>query len=268
MLLYCITMQDNQFNTIQKKNKMLKINNLQAQIEEGKQILKGINLEIKPGEVHAIMGPNGAGKSTLSSVIAGKEDYEVTGGEILFEGENIVEDAPEERAHKGIFLSFQYPVEIPGVTVTNFIKAAINETRKSKGEPEMSAKDMLALVRKNSEKLGIKKEFLGRSLNEGFSGGEKKRNEIFQMLMLDPKLAILDETDSGLDIDALRIVADGVNSFKNEGNAVLLITHYQRLLDYIQPDFVHVLADGKIIKTGDKNLALELEEKGYDWLVN
>lgn len=246
---------------------MLKINNLHAKIEDGVEILKGINLEIKPGEVHAIMGPNGAGKSTLSSVIAGKEDYEVTDGEILFEGENIIEDAPEERAHKGIFLSFQYPVEIPGVTVTNFIKAALNETRKANGKEELSAKDMLALVRQNSELLGIKKDFLGRSLNEGFSGGEKKRNEIFQMMMLNPKLAILDETDSGLDIDALRIVADGVNAFKNEGNAVLLITHYQRLLNYIQPDFVHVLADGKIIKTGDKSLALELEEKGYDWLV-
>lgn len=247
---------------------MLNIKNLHAQIEDGVEILKGINLEIKPGEVHAIMGPNGAGKSTLSSVIAGKEDYEVTDGEILFEGEEISEDAPEERAHKGIFLSFQYPIEIPGVTVTNFIKAAINETRKAKGMEELPAKEMLALVRENSEKLSIKKDFLGRSLNEGFSGGEKKRNEIFQMLMLNPKLAILDETDSGLDIDALRIVADGVNSFKNEGNAVLLITHYQRLLDYIQPDFVHVLADGKIIKTGDKTLALELEEKGYDWLLN
>ena len=246
---------------------MLKINNLHAKIEDGVEILKGINLEIKPGEVHAIMGPNGAGKSTLSSVIAGKEDYEVTEGEILFEGENIIEDAPEERAHKGIFLSFQYPVEIPGVTVTNFIKAALNETRKANGKEELSAKDMLALVRQNSELLGIKKDFLGRSLNEGFSGGEKKRNEIFQMMMLNPKLAILDETDSGLDIDALRIVADGVNAFKNEGNAVLLITHYQRLLNYIQPDFVHVLADGKIIKTGDKSLALELEEKGYDWLL-
>lgn len=246
---------------------MLKINNLHAKIEDGVEILKGINLEIKPGEVHAIMGPNGAGKSTLSSVIAGKEDYEVTEGEILFEGENIIEDAPEERAHKGIFLSFQYPVEIPGVTVTNFIKAALNETRKANGEEEMSAKDMLALVRKNAELLGMKKEFLSRSLNEGFSGGEKKRNEIFQMMMLNPKLAILDETDSGLDIDALRIVADGVNHFKNSGNAVLLITHYQRLLNYIQPDFVHVLADGKIVKTGDKSLALELEEKGYDWLV-
>ena len=246
---------------------MLKINNLHAKIEDGVEILKGINLEIKPGEVHAIMGPNGAGKSTLSSVIAGKEDYEVTDGEILFEGEDIIEDAPEERAHKGIFLSFQYPVEIPGVSVTNFIKAALNETRKANGKEELSAKDMLALVRQNSELLGIKKDFLGRSLNEGFSGGEKKRNEIFQMMMLNPKLAILDETDSGLDIDALRIVADGVNAFKNEGNAVLLITHYQRLLNYIQPDFVHVLADGKIIKTGDKSLALELEEKGYDWLL-
>ena len=246
---------------------MLKINNLHAKIEDGVEILKGINLEIKPGEVHAIMGPNGAGKSTLSSVIAGKEDYEVTDGEILFEGENIIEDAPEERAHKGIFLSFQYPVEIPGVSVTNFIKAALNETRKANGKEELSAKDMLALVRQNSELLGIKKDFLGRSLNEGFSGGEKKRNEIFQMMMLNPKLAILDETDSGLDIDALRIVADGVNHFKNSGNAVLLITHYQRLLNYIQPDFVHVLADGKIIKTGDKSLALELEEKGYDWLL-
>lgn len=247
---------------------MLTINNLHAEIENGVEILKGINLQINPGEVHAIMGPNGAGKSTLSSVIAGKEDYVVTDGEIIFEGEDIVEDAPEERAHKGIFMSFQYPVEIPGVSVTNFIKAAINETRKANGQEDMPAKEMLGLIRENSEKLGIKKDFLSRSLNEGFSGGEKKRNEIFQMLMLNPKLAILDETDSGLDIDALRIVADGVNSFKNEGNAVLLITHYQRLLDYIQPDFVHVLADGKIIKTGDKTLALELEEKGYDWLLN
>ncbi|UBB88938.1 Fe-S cluster assembly ATPase SufC [Candidatus Kaistella beijingensis] len=247
---------------------MLTINNLHAEIENGVEILKGINLKINPGEVHAIMGPNGAGKSTLSSVIAGKEDYVVTDGEIIFEGEDIVEDAPEERAHKGIFMSFQYPVEIPGVSVTNFIKAAMNETRKANGQEDMPAKEMLGLIRENSEKLGIKKDFLSRSLNEGFSGGEKKRNEIFQMLMLNPKLAILDETDSGLDIDALRIVADGVNSFKNEGNAVLLITHYQRLLDYIQPDFVHVLADGKIIKTGDKTLALELEEKGYDWLLN
>ncbi|SHI98373.1 Fe-S cluster assembly ATP-binding protein [Cruoricaptor ignavus] len=247
---------------------MLQINNLHAKIEEGREILKGISLRINPGEVHAIMGPNGSGKSTLSSVIAGKEDYEITDGEIFFEGEDISEDAPEERAHKGIFMSFQYPVEIPGVSVTNFIKAALNENRKAKGLEEMPAKEMLALIREKAEKLGIRPDFLSRSLNEGFSGGEKKRNEIFQMLMLDPKLAILDETDSGLDIDALRIVADGVNSFKNSGNAVLLITHYQRLLDYIQPDFVHVLANGKIIKTGDRSLALELEEKGYDWLVN
>lgn len=246
---------------------MLKINNLHARIEDGAEILKGINLEIKPGEIHAIMGPNGAGKSTLSSVIAGREDYEITDGEILFEGEDIVEDAPEERAQKGIFMSFQYPVEIPGVSVTNFIKSAINETRKANGQEEMPAKEMLELIREKSELLGIKKDFLSRSLNEGFSGGEKKRNEIFQMLMLNPKLAILDETDSGLDIDALRIVSEGVNAFKNEGNAVLLITHYQRLLNYIEPDFVHVLADGKIIKTGDKSLALELEAKGYDWLV-
>ncbi len=247
---------------------MLNIKNLHARIEDGAQILKGINLEIKPGEVHAIMGPNGAGKSTLSSVIAGKEDYEVTEGEILFQGENIIEDSPEDRAHKGIFLSFQYPVEIPGVSVTNFIKAALNENRKANSLEDMPAKEMLAMIREKSEKLGIKKDFLSRSLNEGFSGGEKKRNEIFQMMMLNPKLAILDETDSGLDIDALRIVADGVNQFKNEGNAVLLITHYQRLLNYIEPDYVHVLANGKIIKTGDKSLALELESKGYDWLLN
>lgn len=246
---------------------MLQINNLHARIEDGAEILKGINLEIKPGEVHAIMGPNGAGKSTLSSVIAGREDYEITEGEILFEGEDIVEDAPEERAQKGIFMSFQYPVEIPGVSVTNFIRTAINETRKANGLEEMPTKDMMALIKEKSELLGIKKDFLSRSLNEGFSGGEKKRNEIFQMLMLNPKLAILDETDSGLDIDALKIVSEGVNAFKNEGNAVLLITHYQRLLNYIQPDFVHVLADGKIIKTGDRTLALELEEKGYDWLL-
>lgn len=246
---------------------MLKIKNLHAQTEEGVEILKGINLEIKPGEVHAIMGPNGAGKSTLSTVIAGKEEYIVTEGEIIFEGKNIVEDAPEDRAHQGIFISFQYPVEIPGVSVTNFMKAAINENRKAKGQENMPAKEMLALVREKTEQLEIKKEFLARSLNEGFSGGEKKRNEILQMMMLNPKLAILDETDSGLDIDALRIVADGVNIFKNEGNAVLMITHYQRLLNYIKPDFVHVLADGKIIKTGDASLALELEEKGYDWLL-
>lgn len=247
---------------------MLQIKNLHARIENGAEILKGINLTINPGEVHAIMGPNGAGKSTLSSVIAGKEDYEITEGEIIFDGSNINEDAPEERAHKGIFLSFQYPVEIPGVSNTNFIKAAINESRKANGLDELSAKEMLGIIREKSEQLGMKKEFLSRSLNEGFSGGEKKRNEIFQMLMLNPRLAILDETDSGLDIDALRIVADGVNTFRSSNNAVLLITHYQRLLNYIQPDFVHVLADGKIIRTGDKSLALELEEKGYDWLLN
>jgi Fe-S cluster assembly ATP-binding protein len=246
---------------------MLKIKNLHAQIEDGAEILKGINLEIKPGEVHAIMGPNGSGKSTLSSVIAGKEDYEITEGEIDFEGENLLEMEADERAHKGIFLSFQYPVEIPGVTVTNFIKTAINETRKAQGLEEMGASEMLKLIRENAEKLSIRKDFLSRSLNEGFSGGEKKRNEIFQMMMLNPKLAILDETDSGLDIDALRIVADGVNAFRNENNAVLVITHYQRLLDYIVPDFVHVLSDGKIIKSGGKELAHELEARGYDWVI-
>lgn len=244
---------------------MLQIKNLHAKVED-KQILKGINLEIKAGEVHAIMGPNGAGKSTLSSVIAGNENFEVTEGEIFFDGEEISEFSPEERAHKGIFLSFQYPVEIPGVSVTNFIKTAINETRKAKGLEEMPANEMLKKIREKSELLEMDKKFLSRSLNEGFSGGEKKRNEIFQMAMLEPKIAILDETDSGLDIDALRIVANGVNKLKNENNAVLVITHYQRLLDYIVPDFVHVLQNGKIVKTGDASLALELEEKGYDWL--
>ena len=243
---------------------MLKINNLHAKIEDGVEILKGINLEIKPGEVHAIMGPNGAGKSTLSSVIAGKEDYEVTDGEILFEGENIIEDAPEERAHKGIFLSFQYPVEIPGVTVTNFIKAALNETRKANGLEDMPAKEMLALVREKSELLGIKKDFLSRSLNEGFSGGERKKNEILQMSILDPKLAILDETDSGLDVDAVRIVSEGVNRFHNEKNSVLIITHHNQILQKLNPTFVHVLINGKIVKTGDASLVKEIEEKGYD----
>lgn len=246
-------------------NYMLKIENLHAGIE-GNEILKGINLEINPGEVHAIMGPNGSGKSTLSSVIAGNEDYEISEGTILLEGEDIMESGPDERAHKGIFLSFQYPVEIPGVTVTNFIKTSINETRKAQGLEEMPAAEMLKKIRATAEELGIRKDFLSRSLNEGFSGGEKKRNEIFQMLMLNPKLAILDETDSGLDIDALKIVADGVNKFRSENNAVLVITHYQRLLDYIVPDFVHVLSDGKIIKSGDKNLAMELEDKGYEWV--
>lgn len=244
---------------------MLKISNLHASVED-KDILKGINLEIKAGEVHAIMGPNGAGKSTLSSIIAGNENYEVSEGEILLEGEDISDLAPEERAHKGVFLSFQYPVEIPGVSVTNFIKTAINEKRKANGEAEMPANEMLKLIREKSELLEMDRKFLSRSLNEGFSGGEKKRNEIFQMAMLEPKIAILDETDSGLDIDALRIVANGVNKLKNENNAVLVITHYQRLLDYIIPDFVHVLMDGKIVKTGGAALAHELEEKGYDWI--
>ena len=223
-------------------------------------------MDIKPGEVHAIMGPNGSGKSTLASVIAGKEDYEIEKGSILFEGEDISELSVEERAHKGVFLSFQYPVEIPGVTVTNFIKTALNETRKAKGLDDMPASEMLKAIREKSELLEIDRKFLSRSLNEGFSGGEKKRNEIFQMAMLEPKLAILDETDSGLDIDALRIVANGVNKLKTKDNATLVITHYQRLLDYIVPDYVHVLYDGKIVKSGGKELAFELEEKGYDWI--
>jgi len=244
---------------------MLKITNLHAHIDE-KSILKGINLDIKAGEVHAIMGPNGSGKSTLASVIAGKEEYEVEKGEIKLEGQNIDELSVEERAHKGIFLSFQYPVEIPGVTVTNFIKTSLNETRKAKGLQDMPAKEMLKLIREKSELLEIDRKFLSRSLNQGFSGGEKKRNEIFQMAMLEPKLAILDETDSGLDIDALRIVANGVNKLKSKDNAVVIITHYQRLLDYIVPDFVHVLYNGKIVKSGSKELAFELEEKGYDWI--
>ncbi|MEN8913578.1 MAG: Fe-S cluster assembly ATPase SufC [Polaribacter sp.] len=244
---------------------MLKIENLHASIED-KVILKGLNLQVKPGEVHAIMGPNGAGKSTLANIVAGKEEYEVTKGSIELNGEDISELAPEERAHNGVFLSFQYPVEIPGVSVTNFIKTAINETRKAKGLEDMPAKDMLKMIREKSELLEIDRKFLSRSLNEGFSGGEKKRNEIFQMAMLEPKLAILDETDSGLDIDALRIVANGVNKLKSKDNAVIVITHYQRLLEYIVPDFVHVLYDGKIVKTGDASLALELEAKGYDWI--
>lgn len=246
---------------------MLKIDNLHANVE-GKAILKGINLNVKAGEVHAIMGPNGAGKSTMASVVAGKEDYDVSKGTIELNNEDISDLSPEERAHAGVFMSFQYPVEIPGVTVTNFIKTAINESRKAQGLEEMPAKDMLKMIREKSELLEIDRKFLSRSLNEGFSGGEKKRNEIFQMAMLEPKLAILDETDSGLDIDALRIVANGVNKLKSKDNAVIVITHYQRLLDYIVPDFVHVLHDGKIVKTGDASLALELEEKGYDWIKN
>lgn len=244
---------------------MLKIKDLHASVEE-KEILKGINLEVNPGEVHAIMGPNGSGKSTLASVIAGKEEFEVTKGSIEFEGEDLEETAPEERAHKGIFLSFQYPVEIPGVTVTNFMKTSINESRKARGMEEMPANQMLKKIREKSELLEIDRKFLSRSLNEGFSGGEKKRNEIFQMAMLEPKLAILDETDSGLDIDALKIVSNGVNKLRGKDNAIIVITHYQRLLDYIVPDFVHVLHDGKIVKSGDKSLAHELESKGYDWL--
>jgi Fe-S cluster assembly ATP-binding protein len=244
---------------------MLSIKNLHASIED-KEILKGLNFEIKAGEVHAIMGPNGAGKSTLASIIAGNENYEVSQGTIELEGEEISELAPEERAHKGVFLSFQYPIEIPGVSVTNFIRTSINESRKAKGLEDMPANEMLKLIREKSELLEIDRKFLSRSLNEGFSGGEKKRNEIFQMAMLEPKLAILDETDSGLDIDALRIVANGVNKLKSKNNAVVVITHYQRLLEYIVPDFVHVLMDGKIVKSGGKELALELEEKGYDWI--
>ncbi|WP_055447934.1 Fe-S cluster assembly ATPase SufC [Lacinutrix mariniflava] len=244
---------------------MLQIKDLHASVED-KPILRGINLEVKAGEVHAIMGPNGSGKSTLASVIAGKEEYEVEKGEILLNGEDLEDLAAEERAHKGIFLSFQYPVEIPGVSVTNFIKTAINSTRKAKGLADMPAKDMLKMIREKSEMLEIDRKFLSRSLNVGFSGGEKKRNEIFQMAMLEPKLAILDETDSGLDIDALRIVANGVNKLKSKDNAVVLITHYQRLLDYIKPDFVHVLYNGRIVKSGGPELAHELEEKGYDWI--
>ena len=244
---------------------MLKINNLHASVED-KTILKGINLEVKAGEVHAIMGPNGSGKSTLASVIAGKEEYEVEEGEIIFKGESIDELGAEERAHKGIFLSFQYPVEIPGVSVTNFIKTAINETRKAQGLEDMPANVMLKMIREKAELLDIDRKFLSRSLNEGFSGGEKKRNEIFQMAMLEPTLAILDETDSGLDIDALRIVANGVNKLKSKENAVVVITHYQRLLDHIVPDFVHVLLDGKIVQSGGKEFAHQLEEKGYDWI--
>ena len=245
---------------------MLQIKNLKAGIEDN-QILKGINLEVRAGEVHAIMGPNGSGKSTLSAVIAGKEEYEVEKGVINFEGEDLLDLAPEERAHKGIFLSFQYPVEIPGISVSNFIKTAINERRKAQGLEKLPANELLKMMRDRMELLNIHQGYLSRNMNEGFSGGEKKRNEIFQMAMFEPKLAILDETDSGLDIDALRIVANGVNKLKNKNNATIIITHYQRLLDYIVPDFVHVLHNGKIIKSGNKELALELESKGYDWIT-
>ena len=245
---------------------MLKIKNLKASIEET-DILRGIDLEVNAGEVHAIMGPNGSGKSTLSAVIAGDENYDVDDGSILLENEDLLELDPDERAHKGVFLSFQYPVEIPGISVSNFMKAAINEKRKKLGIDPISAKDLLQNMRDKMDLLGMKKGYLSRNMNEGFSGGEKKRNEIFQMAMLEPKLSILDETDSGLDIDALKVVANGVNKLKNKNNATIIITHYQRLLNYIVPDYVHVLHEGRIIKSGGKELALELEAKGYDWLT-
>ncbi len=246
---------------------MLSIKNLHASVE-GNEILKGINLVVKPGEVHAIMGPNGSGKSTLANVLAGKEDYEITSGEVTYEGQNLLEMAPENRARAGLFLSFQYPVEIPGVPMVNFLKAAVNEHRKFKGLEPLTAGEFLKLMREKKELVQIDTQLTNRSVNEGFSGGEKKKNEIFQMAMLEPKLAILDETDSGLDIDALRIVANGVNALKSKDNAIIVVTHYQRLLDYIVPDFVHVLYKGKIVKTAGKELAFELEEKGYDWIKN
>lgn len=244
---------------------MLKIKNLHASIE-GKEILKGLNLEVKAGEVHAIMGPNGAGKSTLASILAGREEYEITEGSVDFDGKDLLDMATEDRAREGMFLAFQYPVEIPGVSNVNFLRTALNEIREYRGEESISAKDFMALVKEKSKIVELDAKLASRSVNEGFSGGEKKRNEIFQMAMLDPKLSILDETDSGLDIDALRIVANGVNTLKSDKNASIVITHYQRLLDYIVPDFVHVLYDGRIVKTGPKELALELEEKGYDWI--
>ena len=244
---------------------MLEIKNLHASVN-GKAILKGITLNVNAGEIHAIMGPNGSGKSTLASVLAGRTDYEITEGEILFEGKNLLDMKIEERAHEGIFLAFQYPVEIPGVSTVNFLKTAVNETRKAKGLTPIEAKDFLATMREKMKLVEMDSKLTSRALNEGFSGGEKKRNEVFQMAMLEPKLAILDETDSGLDIDALRIVAHGVNTLRNKNNAFIVITHYQRLLDYIVPDFVHVLSAGKIVKSGTKELAFELEEKGYDWV--
>jgi len=244
---------------------MLSIKNLYARVEQ-KEILKGFNLEVKAGEVHAIMGPNGSGKSTLASVLAGRESYEVTAGEVIFEGKDLLEMAPEDRAREGIFLAFQYPVEIPGVSITNFLKTAVTELREYRGLPPMEPKEFLQMMKEKKALVEMDTNLANRSVNEGFSGGEKKRNEIFQMAMLQPKLAILDETDSGLDIDALRIVANGVTKLKTAQNATIVITHYQRLLDYIVPDFVHVLFDGKIVKSGGKDLALELEEKGYDWI--
>jgi Fe-S cluster assembly ATP-binding protein len=245
---------------------ILEIKNLSAGVE-GRQILKGINLTIRPGEIHAIMGPNGSGKSTLASVLAGRDGYEVTGGQVVYCGQDLLELAPEERARVGLFLAFQYPVEIPGVNSTYFLKAAFNEIRKHHGQPELDAMEFLTLVKEKMKLLELPEDLLKRSVNEGFSGGEKKRNEIFQMAVLEPKLAVLDETDSGLDIDALKIVSAGVNKLKRPDNAALVITHYQRLLNYIVPDFVHVLWDGRIIRTADKSLALALEEKGYEWLI-
>jgi Fe-S cluster assembly ATP-binding protein len=244
---------------------MLEIKNLHASIN-GTEILKGINLEVNAGEVHAIMGPNGSGKSTLAQVLAGRDTYEVTKGEVLYEGKNLLDLAPEERAREGLFLAFQYPVEIPGVNNTYFLKAALNAIRKHRGQEELDAIDFLKIVKEKMKLMEIEESLLNRSVNEGFSGGEKKRNEIFHMAVLQPKLAILDETDSGLDIDALRVVADGVNKLRRKDNAVLVVTHYQRLLNYIVPDFVHVLMDGRIVKSGGKELALQLEEKGYDWV--
>jgi Fe-S cluster assembly ATP-binding protein len=244
---------------------MLKIDNLHASID-GKEILKGLSLTVKPGEVHAIMGPNGAGKSTLASVLAGKEDYVITQGTVDFDGKDLTDMAPEDRAREGLFLAFQYPVEIPGVSNVNFLRAALNAKREYHNLEPLSAKDFMTLVREKSKIVELDAKLASRAVNEGFSGGEKKRNEIFQMAMLDPKLSILDETDSGLDIDALRIVANGVNTLKSQNNATIVITHYQRLLDYIVPDFVHVLYNGRIVKSGPKELALELEEKGYDWI--
>jgi Fe-S cluster assembly ATP-binding protein len=246
---------------------MISIKDLKVSIEE-KEILKGINLEVKAGEVHAIMGPNGSGKSTLASVLAGREEYTVTGGSVTYKGMDLLDMAPEIRAREGVFLAFQYPVEIPGVSNANFLKTAVNEIRKHKGLAPADAKEFLALMKEKMQVVEIDKSLTSRPVNEGFSGGEKKRNEIFQMAMLEPTLAILDETDSGLDIDALRIVANGVNKLKNKDNAVIVVTHYQRLLDYIVPDFVHVLYNGRIVKSGTKELALELEEKGYDWIKN
>ena len=245
---------------------MLEITNLHARVEDS-QILRGIDLEVNPGEIHAIMGPNGSGKSTLAQVLAGHQDFEVTEGSVIYEGKDLLDMAPEKRAREGIFMAFQYPVEIPGVNSAYFLRSAVNEVRKHRGEKELDAMNFLKAVKAKMKELGLNEDFLKRPVNAGFSGGEKKRNEILQMAMLNPKLAVLDETDSGLDIDALRIVADGVNRLKRPDNAQLVITHYQRLLDYIVPDFVHVLHDGRIIKSGDKSLALELEEKGYDWLV-